>query len=109
LSDSQGNILEWDMSAFMYGGPGGWLNMNISSDCLPWTCMTPTMARDYSDIGGGYSGFAVIVAEGWSTSQGVWSVSEVLLPATLPLFATGLAALGLLGWRRKKKAQAAAA
>jgi hypothetical protein len=30
------------------------------------------------------------------------------LPATLPLFATGLAGLGLLGWRRKRKAQAAA-
>jgi len=26
------------------------------------------------------------------------------LPAALPLFATGLGALGLLGWRRKKKA-----
>jgi hypothetical protein len=26
------------------------------------------------------------------------------LPATLPLFATGLAGLGLLGWRRKKTA-----
>jgi len=26
------------------------------------------------------------------------------IPATLPLFATGLGALGLLGWRRKKKA-----
>ena len=25
------------------------------------------------------------------------------LPAALPLFATGLGALGLLGWRRKKK------
>jgi PEP-CTERM motif len=30
----------------------------------------------------------------------------VPLPATLPLFATGLGALGLLGWRRKKKAAA---
>jgi len=29
------------------------------------------------------------------------------LPGTLPLFATGLGALGLLGWRRKKKAIAA--
>jgi hypothetical protein len=28
----------------------------------------------------------------------------VPLPATLPLFATGLGALGLLGWRRKKAA-----
>ena len=28
------------------------------------------------------------------------------LPAALPLFATGLGGLGLLGWRRKGKAQA---
>jgi hypothetical protein len=31
------------------------------------------------------------------------------LPAALPLFATGLGALGLIGWRRKKKAAAFAA
>ncbi|HWY88018.1 MAG TPA: hypothetical protein VNX28_14900 [Gemmataceae bacterium] len=30
------------------------------------------------------------------------------LPAALPLFATGLGALGLLGWRRKRKADIAA-
>jgi hypothetical protein len=30
------------------------------------------------------------------------------LPASLPLFLSGLGALGLLGWRRKQKAQAAA-
>ena len=34
--------------------------------------------------------------------------SATPLPAALPLFATGLGALGLLGWRRKRKAQAAA-
>jgi hypothetical protein len=28
------------------------------------------------------------------------------LPGALPLFATGLGALGLLGWRRKRRAQA---
>ena len=32
--------------------------------------------------------------------------SGVPLPAALPLFATGLGGLGLLGWRRKRKAQA---
>ena len=32
----------------------------------------------------------------------------VPLPAALPLFATGLAGLGLLGWRKKRKAQAMA-
>jgi hypothetical protein len=31
------------------------------------------------------------------------------LPAALPLFATSLGALGLLGWRRKRKAAAAIA
>ena len=35
-------------------------------------------------------------------------VGAVPLPAALPLFATGLGVLGLLGWRRKRKAQATA-
>ena len=35
------------------------------------------------------------------------SLTGVPLPASLPLFATGLGALGLLGWRRKKKSIAA--
>jgi hypothetical protein len=39
-------------------------------------------------------------------TNGVWAVAPVVtpLPAALPLFATGLGALGLLGWRRKRKA-----
>jgi hypothetical protein len=43
---------------------------------------------------------------------GTWEITiqaETPLPAALPLFATGLGAFGLIGWRRKKKAQAAAA
>ena len=31
-------------------------------------------------------------------------LSDIPLPAALPLFASGLAGLGLLGWRRKKAA-----
>jgi len=38
-----------------------------------------------------------------------YTPSAVPLPAALPLFATGLGALGLLGWRRKRKAAAIAA
>jgi hypothetical protein len=34
-------------------------------------------------------------------------VTTTPLPAALPLFAGGLSAMGLLGWRRKRKAQAA--
>ena len=45
--------------------------------------------------------------------EGAWltefSPNPTPLPAALPLFATGLGALGLLGWRRKKKAAAAMA
>lgn len=37
------------------------------------------------------------------------SVAETPLPAALPLFASGLGALGLLGWRRKRKSAAIAA
>jgi hypothetical protein len=33
------------------------------------------------------------------------TVSTTPIPAALPLFATGLGGLGLLGWRRKRKAQ----
>jgi hypothetical protein len=34
-------------------------------------------------------------------------VSDVPIPAALPLFATGLGLMGLLGWRRKRKVSAA--
>jgi hypothetical protein len=37
------------------------------------------------------------------------TVSATPLPAALPLFGTGLAALGVLGWRRKRKSAAIAA
>ena len=39
---------------------------------------------------------------------GLIQSSETPLPATLPLFASGLGALGLLGWHRKRKAAATA-
>ena len=41
-----------------------------------------------------------------------WSISALTvatpIPAALPLFASGCGAFGLFGWRRKRKAQAAA-
>lgn len=48
----------------------------------------------------------------WTWDSGADSftleIGQTPLPAAFPLFATGLGAMGLLGWRRKRKAQAAA-
>ena len=44
----------------------------------------------------------------FNASFSLTGVSGVPLPAALPLFATGLGALGLLDWRRKRKAAALA-
>ena len=42
---------------------------------------------------------------GLSFLQGSSIIPTTPLPGALPLFATGLSALGLLGWRRKRKTQ----
>jgi hypothetical protein len=42
------------------------------------------------------------------SGQDFSGTSATPIPAALPLFATGLGGLGLLGWRRKRKAQAGA-
>jgi hypothetical protein len=44
-----------------------------------------------------------------NTYNGFSGLSETPIPAALPLFASGLGALGLLGWRRKRKNAAAMA
>ena len=43
------------------------------------------------------------------TSYSLDDVSATPLPGALPLFATGLGAMGLFGWRRKRKKSAALA
>jgi len=37
------------------------------------------------------------------TTDWTYDISPVPLPATLPLFASALGLMGLLGWRRKRK------
>ena len=56
------------------------------------------------------SGSALLVDAGFSIRlvSGEISAAATPLPAALPLFATGLGALGLLGWWKKRKAQAIA-
>jgi hypothetical protein len=48
-------------------------------------------------------GYTLLLSDGVDNGVGF---TQTPIPAALPLFATGLGALGLLGWRRKRKAQA---
>ena len=63
--------------------------------------LAPDWLRIGSDIVGGSAKF--------DASFSLDNVGAVPLPAALPLFATCLGAMGLLGWRRKHKAAAIAA
>jgi hypothetical protein len=65
------------------------------------------LVANYTLLNGDIVGFSAA-----NTSNGFFADNEEApivtpLPAALPLFATGLGALGLLGWRRKRKAVAA--
>jgi hypothetical protein len=53
-----------------------------------------------------------IVIDGSNNTPGTWACTDCVpaetpLPAGLPLFASGLGVLGLLGWRGKRKSRAA--
>jgi hypothetical protein len=63
---------------------------------------TTTLISLIGNAGNNYIGLDNVSVVGLNTSA-------TPLPAALPLFATGLGALGLLGWRRKRKAAAAIA
>ena len=63
----------------------------------------------------GTTGAGTLLADVSGTSSNFWGLAPdplpaaTPLPAALPLFATGLGAMGLFGWRRKRKAAALAA
>jgi hypothetical protein len=66
----------------------------------PWTFNITSFVYGHNADAG-----AVSYSLGLELPQGAYLIP---LPAALPLFATGLGALGLLGWRRKRKASVAA-
>src|SRR3974390_41178 len=57
-------------------------------------------------LGGGPCGTSGFVDAGYGLVTGFSTAQSVPEPASLALFASSLGALGLLGWRRKRKAQA---
>jgi hypothetical protein len=89
---TNGAVTAWSLSAFA-GGQGG------------YSISTTTSGDAFNLLPGGGR-----IASSGSSGPGVWSgpipdaFSTTPLPGALPLFATGLGALGLIGWRRKRKA-----
>ena len=71
-------------------------NLNVSCDPAANNCLA---AQDPFYMSGTF-----LVLNGPTSGQDQIATP---VPAALPLFATGLGALGLLGWRRKRKAKAA--
>jgi len=111
---------------------GSSVNIPAGGGTIPYTTLTGgLLARDFfvifnsgnpaltqPDFAGNPMLFGVAVATGFAAGTSVEvdfdniavgiNVAQTPLPTALPLFATGLGALALLGWRRKSKAQAAA-
>ena len=118
------------MAIISLGAPGNSASFVFNSS-EPFTIQSGGPSNEFSGISITQSGNSVLGSEGNGTIQFIgtyssisWTnpvnefyygftvgapgaVGAVPLPAALPLFATGLGALGLLGWRRKKKARSA--
>jgi hypothetical protein len=103
------SLLAFQVSTGPTGLPIAW---NISATQSTYGTLIVTCTADVGNCGGsatdngyvdgGELGFGAVMDAGqWSTATP--------LPAALPLFATGLGAMGLFGWRRKRKDVAALA
>jgi hypothetical protein len=74
----------------------------------------PSSLGTVTSFGAGFTGVSTVTITeslagflGFDNFTITPTAAETPLPAALPLFAAGLSALGLLGWRRKRKAAAA--
>ena len=100
-----------------YDGPGGSGNLIgtfIGSDlgCYSLTDANNCNGNRYDlvtfGVNSGVIG-SVVLSDTTGSAAFEFGTVATPLPAALPLFATGLAGLGLLGWRRKRKAAATTA
>jgi hypothetical protein len=75
-----------------------------------WAQHTVTeTAAEISSAGavGRFIGIELFAAGSGNGQEVDFDITATPLPAALPLFATGLGAMGLFGWRRKRKNTAA--
>ena len=90
-TDASGNIVTWNV---LINEPLSPLNYEIYTE-------KPNLTDAFSSDGGYYA----TKNEGYVLGNpGMWTAtSQTPIPAALPLFASGLGAIGLFGWRRKWK------
>jgi hypothetical protein len=109
LGNSNSSFYTFDIQTSNTGAIINWAIL-VYSSYGPWTGMIQTNNSGDSTSS---LGPTTLISASNSGAPGTWSVSDppsaTPLPAALPLFAGGLGALGLLGWRRKRKAAALAA
>jgi hypothetical protein len=81
-----------------FGNPPGTDRLDMQEILLPAIFASATLTSiDFNSFGQGGNGAPFVAA------IDAFTTSATPLPAALPLFAGGLGALGLLGWRRKRK------
>jgi hypothetical protein len=93
--------------AGMLPGPSGHFGSPADVNIAAFVGGTPELVFSSSTFGMGVwcTGVGTTSCNSDGGAASVWTTP---LPAALPLFATGIGGLGLLGWRRKRKARAAA-
>jgi hypothetical protein len=115
VSTTPGATYAVSFAAFSVGGSPGvqWNNAgSFQGDVFNgaangmWTVYSLNLVATSTSMILGFDNFGAL---GLLDNVSVNEVSATPLPAALPLFAGGLGALGLLNWRRKRKAAALAA
>ena len=100
-TNASGRITDWNID--VENGPSVTLQIaTVNTLCIPGSIPC--------DLGEDIA----IASEGFNFSRGKWAgpnqpIASTPLPAALPLFATGLGAMVLFGWRKKRKAAPAIA
>ena len=85
------------------------ITINLTADNgVTWASAAAVLAftTNFASVYG--HGFEAEVHVGSNGVQDGGFANPTPLPAALPLFVSGIGGLGLLGWRRKRKAQAVA-
>ena len=89
------------------GATTGSVQSNDLTNIVMYFLATSSGSADGNSKDCGVAGYCIYVQKPGSNpiliSLSSFEVSQTPLPAALPLFATGLGALGLIGWRRKRK------